>query len=56
MPLPLLEGNQKPDLGGSKEMGARSKDIEERLEVTERNHVTPSERTSLKDKLLTVRG
>ena len=38
MSLPVLEGNQKPDLRGIKEMGAKSKDTKERLEVAERNH------------------
>ena len=38
--LPVLEGNQKPGPRGIeiKEMGAKSKNMTERLVVTERNH------------------
>ena len=36
-------------------MGGKRNDIKERREVAERNHVPPSERTSLEGKLLTVR-
>ena len=36
--LPVLEGNQKPDPREIVEMGAKSKNIKERLEVAKRNH------------------
>ena len=38
VPLPVLEGNQKPDPREITEMGTKGKDIKERLEVAERNH------------------
>ena len=38
VPLPLWEGNQKPDSWKLREMGAKSKDIKERLKVAKRNH------------------
>ena len=38
VPLPMLEGNQKPDPRGFGEMGAKGKNIKERLEVAQRNH------------------
>ena len=41
--LPMLEGNQKPNPRGIKEVGAKSKDIKERLEVAERNYDAPFE-------------
>ena len=43
VPLPVLEGNQKSDPRDIKEMGAKSRDIKERVEMTKRNHDASAE-------------
>ena len=43
VPLPVLEGNQKPDSREFLEMGAKGKDIKVKLEVAKRRHVASIE-------------
>ena len=50
--LPVLEGGQKPDPRKTVQMGAKGQDIDQRLEVAERNHVVPSECRSMEEKAI----